>query len=196
MLFRSSEPDVQTVAAPTFNPPGGAYTEAQSVSISSATSGATILYTTDGNDPTYNSEVYSRPINISSDAIVKAKAFKSGWTDSSIASTAYTIRSVATPVFDPPGGEYLTARNVTISSVTEGATIRFTTDGSDPDSSSTVYGAPININSSTTVKAKAFKSGWADSSIASAAYTIGIMFPVAKPTFNPVGGSYANVQNV
>ncbi len=193
---KTSEPDVQTVAAPTFNPPGGAYTEAQSVSISSATSGATILYTTDGNDPTYNSEVYSSPINISSDAIVKAKAFKSGWTDSSIASTAYTIRSVATPVFDPPGGEYLTARNVTISSVTEGATIRFTTDGSDPDSSSTVYGAPININSSTTVKAKAFKSGWADSSIASAAYTIGIMFPVAKPTFNPVGGSYANVQNV
>ena len=45
-------------ATPTFNPPGGNYSSAQSVTISDATPNATIYYTTDGTTPTTNSTVY------------------------------------------------------------------------------------------------------------------------------------------
>lgn len=82
-----------TVATPTFSPPGGSYAAAQSVSISSATSGATIRYTTDGSTPTGASPVYSGPISVASSKTLKAIALKSGMTTSAVASAAYTIGS-------------------------------------------------------------------------------------------------------
>jgi hypothetical protein len=107
---------------------------------------------------------------------LKAKATKAGWTDSQIASANYTINitpnTVATPTFSPPGGTYTSAQNVQISCATSGATIRYTTDGSDPTESSTEYASPVTVNSSTTIKAKAFKNGWTPSAISTAEYTI------------------------
>ena len=172
---KTTKPDAQTVAKPTFSPDGGSYEDAQIVSISSATSGATIRYTTDGNDPTSSSTAYSSPINISSSTTLKARAFKSGWTESSIASAAYTINAtetVATPTFNPPGGLYAEAQLVTINSATSGATIRYTTNGNVPTSSSTAYSSPILVNSTSTIKAKGFKDGLNPSSTSSVSYTI------------------------
>jgi hypothetical protein len=81
---------------------------------------------------------------------------------------------VATPTFAPPGGTYGSAQPVTISTTTSGASIRYTTDGSTPTSSSgTVYSGPVNVGSSLTLKAIAYKSGMTDSAVATAAYTIG-----------------------
>lgn len=82
-----------TVATPTFSPAEGSYSSAQSVTISCATDGATIRYTTDGNDPTSSSSVYSSALDISTTTTVKAKAFKSGMTASAVASATYTISS-------------------------------------------------------------------------------------------------------
>ncbi len=48
---KTTEPEIQTVATPTFNPPAGTYTSVQHVTITSATSGATIRYTTNGTEP-------------------------------------------------------------------------------------------------------------------------------------------------
>lgn len=161
------------VATPTFNPPGGTYTSAQNVTISCATPGVTIYYSTDGSTPSIR---YTKPVNISSTTTLKAKATKAGWTDSQIASANYTINitpnTVATPTFSPPGGTYTSAQNVQISCATSGATIRYTTDGSDPTESSTEYASPVTVNSSTTIKAKAFKNGWTPSAISTAEYTI------------------------
>ena len=82
------------VAAPTFSPAGGTYTSAQSVTISTTTSGATIYYTTNGSTPTTNSTVYSGAITVSSNMTIKAIAVKDGV--SSVVSTAtYTIGSVS-----------------------------------------------------------------------------------------------------
>ncbi len=163
----------QTVATPTFAPPGGTYTSAQNVTISCATPGATIYYSTDGSMP---STRYTSPVNIASTGTLKAKGTKAGWTDSQIASANYTINiqpnTVATPTFNPPGGSYTSAQNVQISCATSGATIRYTTDGSDPSESSTEYTSPITVNSSTTIKAKAFKNGWTPSAISTAEYII------------------------
>ena len=85
------------VATPTFSPAGGTYSTAQTVSISCATSGATIRYTTDGSTPTASSAVYSSPITVSSTQTIKAYAVKSGLTDSAIAIAAYTISSGSSP---------------------------------------------------------------------------------------------------
>jgi chitinase len=81
----------QTVVTPTFGPAGGTYNSAQSVTISCATSGAVIRYTTDGSTPNSNSPVYSGPINVSSNTTIKAYATAPGMYDSAIASAIYTI---------------------------------------------------------------------------------------------------------
>ena len=179
--FESVHPDVNqilsgtTTAIPAFSPAGGTYSTAQSVTISCATSGATIRYTTDGNTPMSSSTVYSGPIKVSKTTTIKAYATSSGMTDSAVATATYTIgttQQVATPTFSPAGGTYSTAQSVTISCATSGATIRYTTDGSTPTSSSTVYSGPITVSKTTTIKAYATASGMTDSAVATATYTI------------------------
>ena len=182
-----------TVATPSFSPVGGIYSTAQSVIISCATSGATIRYTTDGSTPTSSSTVYSGPISVSKTTTVNAYATASGMADSTVASATYTIGStqqVATPSFSPAGGTYSTAQSVTISCATSGATIRYTTDGSTPMSSSTVYSGPISVSKTTTVKAYATASGMADSTVASATYTIftGSSIGIGYSIINDWGG--------
>jgi hypothetical protein len=84
-----------TVAAPTFSPPGGTYSAAQTVTISSATSGATIRYTVDGSTPTASSTLYSGPISVPNSRTVNAIALKSGSTTSPVSSASYTIGTQA-----------------------------------------------------------------------------------------------------
>ena len=86
----------------------------------------------------------------------------------------------ATPTFSPGAGALISAKNVTISCDTEGATIYYTTNGDDPTTGSSVYSAPIAVSANTTIKALAAKTGYTNSTIASAAYT----FPTT--TYNSV----------
>ena len=90
-----------TVATPTFSPDGGVYTSAQSVSISTTTSGATIYYTTNGNDPTTSSSVYSSPISVSTNTTIKAMATASGHSNSLIATANYVFLEHAGTATDP-----------------------------------------------------------------------------------------------
>ncbi|MDT7803972.1 MAG: hypothetical protein QOI78_7405 [Actinomycetota bacterium] len=84
-----------TVAAPTFSPPGGTYSSAQTVTIGSATSGATIRYTVDGSTPTASSPQYTAPISVPGSRTVNAIALKSGSTTSAVSSATYTIGTQA-----------------------------------------------------------------------------------------------------
>ena len=319
-----------SVAAPVFNPPAGTYTSAQVVTITTTTGGATIRYTIDGSTPTEShGTIYSGPVSIGSTAALKAIAYESGMTDSSVTTGTYTIStgggggttvsfeaenlsytpsgatasvqtdanssgghwvllsgnsvgdnitysiptvaagtyqlrmewkglgsrgilqlsvdgtnlgptldqysssaiypittfgtvtfvsagthtirltvtgknsassgyglsadkftfvaqsggsSVSAPTFNPVGGTYSSAQNVTISTSTSGATIRYTTDGSTPsETAGTIYSGPVNIAATTTLKAIAYESGFTDSAVTSAAYTIGTTPP---PTLN------------
>ena len=325
------------VATPTFSLAGGTYTSAQSVTISTTTTGATIRYTTNGTDPTSSSTVASGAITISATTTLKARAFRLGHPDSAVATATYTIGSttlrdpenpantvagvnydfhqfttglnntdgltsvnkvssgtwtgllsavpgqdadsddtnyglvytgyinvptdgtytfytnsddgnklqigsttvasdeaphgprwnensvaiglkagkhaftlkyyenaggdslnveysgpgiartglpasalyrvgstptVATPTFNPAAGTYTSAQSVTISTATSGATIRYTTDGSNPTSSSPVANGAIIVSATTTLKAKAFLSGANDSAVATGTYTL------------------------
>ncbi|GHV29118.1 hypothetical protein FACS1894167_07790 [Synergistales bacterium] len=88
----SVTPTTPTVSTPSATPSGGSYTSAQSVSLFCATSGAAIHYTLDGSTPTSASATYSgTPISISSTTTLKAIATKSGSSNSSVLTAAYTI---------------------------------------------------------------------------------------------------------
>lgn len=80
---------------------------------------------------------------------------------------------VATPEFSPAGGSYPGPQTVSLETATEGAEIRYTTDGSMPSRThSELYAGPITVDESTTLKAIASKSGMANSAVATASYTI------------------------
>ena len=79
---------------------------------------------------------------------------------------------VATPTFTPAAGTYREAQSVTISTITDDATIYYTTDGTDPTTASNVYSEAISVSETMTIKAFAAKEGMDDSEIATAAYTI------------------------
>lgn len=87
-------------AAPEFSPTSGTYTSAQTVTISDATAGATIYYTTDGTTPTTSSSVYSAAITVSASETIQAFAVASGFAQSAIATATYTIAIVPTPTID------------------------------------------------------------------------------------------------
>jgi formylglycine-generating enzyme len=77
-----------------------------------------------------------------------------------------------TPVFSPAGGTYTTTKNVSITSATDGATIHYTINGTEPDESSTIYSSPIAVATNMTIKAKAYKDGQTPSTTATAVYLI------------------------
>jgi hypothetical protein len=193
---------VPQAAAPTFTPPGGTFTTAQTVSIASASLGVEIHYTVDGNDPNAGSPIYAAPIAVSITTTIKAIAIhpQGNFTPSPISAATYTISALpiaAAPTFTPPGGTYTTAQVVTIGSTTPAATIYYTTDGSAPTAASTAYTVPINISSSMTLRAFATAAGYSNSAIIDAAYVIQTTNPpAAAPSFNPAGGTYTAVQTV
>jgi len=111
----------------------------------SATAGSTIRYTTNGTTPDSNSNIYSGAITVSGTQTIKAIAQKSGYTDSSVSSGVYTF-IVADPTFDPVDGSEVVLNDVvTISTITNGATIRYTTDGTTPNDSSDLYVDGVEI---------------------------------------------------
>ncbi len=173
-------------ATPSFSPGAGTYTSAQMVTISDATAGAILYYTTAGSTPTTSSSVYSGPVTVSSTETIEAIATASGYATSPVAAATYTINEpvAATPTFTPAGGIYTSAQTVTISDATSSAKIYYTTDGTMPTTSSTAYSGAINVSSTETIEAIATASGYGASALASATYTIGTPFSLA-----PASGS-------
>ena len=98
------------------------------------------------------------------------------------------VTKASTPVISPASGAVVSGTEVTISCLTEGVTIYYTTDGTDPTSGSTAYNpsSKPTVTAATTIKAIAIKDGLNNSDIATATYTIAE--PCATPTFSPVAG--------
>ncbi|WP_167859624.1 S-layer homology domain-containing protein [Paenibacillus cymbidii] len=84
----------------------------------------------------------------------------------------YSSDLVATPVANPAGGQVTAGSTVSLSTVTPDADIRYTTDGQDPTSSSTLYSGPISITGEVTIKAIAVKSGMTNSAVMEESYTL------------------------
>jgi Chitobiase/beta-hexosaminidase C-terminal domain len=158
---------------PEISPGSGSYTSVQSVTISDSTPGATIYFTQDGSTPTTASSVYIGPISVTKTETISAIATVNGYSASPVVSATYTLTlTAATPTFSPAAGSYSSPQSVTISDSSQGAKIYYTTDGTTPTTSSSVYSGPIAVNSSETLHAIASGGGNSTSDVASATYTI------------------------
>jgi alpha-tubulin suppressor-like RCC1 family protein len=185
-MVMSGDAVLDTLELPTFSPPSGTYTVAPSVTITAAP-GSTIRYTLDGTDPTTSSATYTAPVPLAQSTTLKAKAWKSNYLPSAIATATYTLK-VATPGLSPGTGTYSVAQTVTVTCSEAGADIHYTTNGADPTQSDTsiASGGTIAVSGPTTLKVKAWKAGWTASDTAVGTYS----FQVAAPTLTPAAGSY------
>jgi len=172
-------------AAPVFSPAAGSYPNAQTVAITTTTSGASIRYTTDGSTPTETTgNPYSGPLTLSSTTTLTAIAYETGFTDSAVTSGIYTLQAAA-PNFSPAAGTYTSAQTVTINSATNGASIRYTTDGSIPtETTGTLYSGSVSIGTTTTLQAIVYEPGFIDSTVTSGFYAINL-----PPTITPNASS-------
>lgn len=85
--------------------------------------------------------------------------------------TAYAkLTRCQVPEFSEKGGLKTGNVNLQLSCATAGATIRYTTDGSEPTKQSNIYNSTININDNTNIRAKAFADGMLPSAIATHSY--------------------------
>lgn len=139
----------------------------------SGTPGATLYYTTDGTNPaTSGTRIqYTGTFTLTKTTTIMACA-EFGEMDRSDADTKTVTLKTDNPIFSPADGTYITTQSVTISCANEGATIYYTTDGSDPTTSSAVYSGAITVSQTTTIKAFAKYGEYDDSEIVSATYTI------------------------
>jgi Chitobiase/beta-hexosaminidase C-terminal domain/Legume lectin domain len=161
----------------------GTYTSVQTVSMSDATAGATIYFTTNGTTPSASSSVYSGPITVGATETVQAIAIATGFSSSAVQSAVFTINLPAlAPTFSVASGTYNGAQTVTISDLTPLATIYFTTDGTTPTTSSSVYSGPITVGTSETVKAVAVALNLVASPVSTATYTINAANVINFPT--------------
>ena len=93
----SSGTGPSAAATPALSPPAGTYSSQQSVTLSDATAGATIYYTTDGSAPTASSTEYSSPIAVSASAVIEADAVAPGYAHSDLATADYVIPASSSP---------------------------------------------------------------------------------------------------
>lgn len=100
------------------------------------------------------------------------------------------------PMFSPGGGTYLSGQAIYLTCPEYGASIHYTTDGSEPSNLSTLYTNPLIIPDvfpegavSATVKARAYKEGFDPSNIVSVDYSVTFFNTVATPKFAPLYGN-------
>jgi hypothetical protein len=186
-------------ATPTFSPNGGSFGPTQTVTISSATPGGTIYYTTDGSTPTHSSSSISNggTISVAATATVKAIESVANFLDSAVGSASFTINgAVTTSTFSPVAGSYTSAQSVTLlnaDSALTGFAQYYTTDGSTPTTGSTLYSSPISVSVSQTIKVLATATNYSNSSVASASYVIGT---VGSHYSVPDARNYGNFPNL
>jgi hypothetical protein len=181
------------LTAPVVTPSAGTYSASFQASVLPQ-SNLTFRYTLNGSEVTSSSPMFSSPITISSSTNLRVKAFRTGFNPSPEANVYYNITSVpvATPTISPSGGSHTAPVSVSLASTTSGAQTRYTTNGSEVTSTSTLYSGPFMIFANTTVKARSFKAGMTDSAQSSANFVI----QAAAPTISPNGGSHTAAVSV
>jgi hypothetical protein len=187
--FTLNQPACSVISAPTVSPAGGMYSSTQNVTLEGA-SDTTVRYTTDGTDPTSGSPLYTGPITLSapSTTTIQARAFTSCGS-SAAASSTYTVTFgvVPTPTVSPSAGTYAIGQTAALQESDQLATIRYTTDGTDPTESSSIFaGNAIPMNQSTTIKARSYRSQFTPSAVLTAQFDI----KAPTPMFNYTTGIY------
>jgi Chitobiase/beta-hexosaminidase C-terminal domain/Legume lectin domain/Putative Ig domain len=174
------------LAPPTFSPAPGAYTGSQPVTIS-ASSGATIYYTTNGKPPNTASSVYSGPITVGSNELIQAIAVQSGYSDSLPAQGNYQIQTSGSPTINFPSGFASAHGLVQAAGVasTNGNNLQLTDGANQGEIGSAFYAAPVAVNSFTTSFTLQFNG---------ADYHNGLMFVLQNqmPSSGDVGSKFVS----
>ena len=145
------------------------------VSITCATDGSAIYYTTTDGEPTTE---YSGPFTITGETTVKAIATHTTMATSEVGTL--TISQVATPTIQNNG-----SNAISITSATPDATIYYTIDGSTPTTPSSLYTAPLRENvSGVTIKAIAVKENMITSGVGDGSVTLQCEAPVIVRSSN------------
>ena len=147
------------VTKPTISPTGGNFGEGQTIAMSMTTADAKIYYTLDGTTPTTGAYLYSGSFSLDTNATLKFFAVRDGCTSSSVDSATY-IFVIPAPTLSPEGGVYTGTQSVFMTTSMSEAEIRYTTDGTEPTSSSTLYSGAVAVSQGTVLKAKTFRTGW------------------------------------
>ena len=152
-------------ATPAFTPPGGSYSNTQTVTITDSTRGAAIYYTLNGTTPTTASTVYSAPISVTASETIKAIAMAPGYAQSAVGTAVYTLTA-------PTAATPIPTQTVTIAEATAGANVYYTTNGSTPTTSSTKYTGPIVFTTSTVLKFIAVAPNYIQSAVRTVTVTV------------------------
>lgn len=142
------------------------------VKLTCKTSGATIYYTTDGSKPTSSSKKYTGVFSVKASQTIKAVAIKDGMSDSSVISKSITVNKLNAPTADISSGSTVEKGTYLYLSADSGSTIYYTTDGSNPTTSSIKYTGKIKIEKDITIKAIAVRKGYLNSNIKTYNYKI------------------------
>ena len=135
---------------PEFSLEEGTYTEVQQVSLSG---NGKIYYTTDGNEPTTDSTLYTEPILIEDGTVViKAICVNKKGIPSLVATKTYQVEIPIedAPAVTPSTGQYTSATQISIT-VPEGYTAYYTMDNTTPTTASTQYTGPIDMPEGQTI---------------------------------------------
>lgn len=152
-----------------------------------------IFYTINGTLPTTASTLYTGPFMVNATTTIRAIAVDAIGRVSELQAQRYTFEKPP-PVLQvvPASGNYFDPINVSVtaSGGTPPYTIYYTTNGSEPTTSSTIYSAPIPVSSATTFKAIAKDAANISSAVVTRSYTFNIPAPVV--TANPASGNFSS----
>jgi hypothetical protein len=181
-------------ATPVINPNGGTFSGSVQVSLSTATAGSTIYYTTSGNSPVVGTgftKVYSAPFTLFGTTTVRAITVKSGIQNSRVAVANIVVSDpsvVAAPTFTPAPGNYPSPVMVSINCTTPGVTIYYTNNGITPSNTTPaahLYTGPFSVGGNVVIKAIAYKTGFQSSVISVGNYSTGLARMAVSEGFSP-----------
>ena len=189
---------------PVFSLAGGTFNTEQTVELTIPeynTDDYNIYYTLDGTSPVNilqdnsieaQGVKYSEPINITkSGTTLRAFVFsnKDGWFSSLESSEVYVYKP-STPEISIAGGTYIDPEiELQFNTATDGAVLKYTTDGSLPAISNGSIGDKVVLSQDTEVKVVAMKAGWEDSDIVSEVYDLDSRIITPEHEFNSIDTS-------
>lgn len=180
-----------TVETPTVSTPVISYENipyGKKITITCETDGAEIYYTT--SDAPNTPRKYTAPFDIGQSTKITAYATKQHMNDSETVSAdiEVVIEKTAKPTIvikDIPEG-----KEITLATVTAGATIYYSIDGNEPIEWGVKYHAPFAVYDTRTIKATAAKFGLRDSDMLTVDVTVQ---KLASPTFSIESGTALDV---